>query len=267
MSEPFAFTTLYFDDPPQAGRALDVWVPEAPSAPTLFFIHGGGWGQGRRDQLHALMYAFYERGHVCVSADYRLEGTPASTQVGDVREGLALADAYLRERGIRQSIVLYGSSAGGHLALLVGLAKPGACGEDFAGVSPTIAGIVVSCAPVTFEPWEEIFPGSWEAMQKAAGVPWAQNPETYRALSPERHAGAGAPPLLFLLAECEHMFPNRLTQALVERLQKMGVSAHWRVYPDAEHGFFHEVRRKSQKMALQDVLSFVSGLAAEQGAA
>jgi acetyl esterase/lipase len=259
----FRYTSLYFDDPPVNGRAIDVWIPsQRPLRPqTLFFVHGGGWRQGRRDLMHALMREYYEKGFACVSVDYRLGSATVPVQLSDVREGLVLADAHLREQGISQPFVLHGGSAGGHLALLAGLAPQGDCGESFSEPTPSIVGIVATCAPVTFEPWEDIFPGGWASMQEAVGVSYEDAPLRYKEVSPERYATADSPPMLFLLGECEHMFPNPLTIAFVRRLQALGGSADYRVYPAAEHGFFYSLERKSQRMAFEDVLTFLEGLA------
>lgn len=262
MSAPFSYTSIYFDSPPIKERAADIWIPnELPLRPrTLVFVHGGGWQAGHREQMHTVMWGFLEKGYVCVSLDYRLGGVTVPVQLADVREGMALADAHLREQGIAQPVVLYGSSAGGHLALLAGLAPCGACGDAFEGKTPAVAGIVSSCAPVTFVPWDEIFPGSRESFSRAAGVTYEENPEQHEKISPEQYISADSPPVFFLLGECEHMFPNALTIALASRLQALGVPAEYRVYPAAEHGFFYSFERKSQQQAFRDMLAFVDGL-------
>lgn len=262
MPSRFSYQTIYFDTPPQSGRAIDIWIPQhaAIQPQTLFFIHGGGWRNGHREKMHALMYAFFEKGYPCVSVDYRLGTTPAFDQVSDIREGMALADQTLREHGIRNPFVLYGSSAGAHLALLAGLAPQGACGDTFTGETPSVSGIVSSCGPVTFEPWEDIFPPIWTSMQDVAGTPYADCPELYRRLSPEHYTSAGSPPLFFLLGECEHMFPNALTIALAERLKHEGGRVDYRIYPAAEHGFFYSTERRSQQMAFDDMLQFLTSL-------
>lgn len=259
---PYSFTSIYFDAPPIKGRAADVWIPaEKPFQPrTLVFIHGGGWNSGHREVMHDLMWGFLKKGYVCVSLDYRLGGALAPVQLSDVREGLAQADAFLRSQGIVQPIVLYGSSAGGHLALLAGLASPGACGDTFFGQTPKVAGIVTSCAPVTLVPWDEIFPGSKEAFFRAAGVACNEDSERFEKLSPEKYVSENSPPVLFLLGECEHMFPNALTIALASRLRTLGVPAEYRVYPAAEHGFFYSFERKSQQQAFRDMLLFLDGI-------
>ncbi len=227
---------------------------------TLVFIHGGGWRLGSRGDMHTLMYSFYKKGYPCVSVDYRLKGVSVSEQLADVREGMASASTRLKAQGLHQSFVLYGSSAGGHLALLAGLAPVGICGEQYDGASLDIAGIVASCAPITFEPWDDIFPGSWESMQLAVGKDFATDPECYRLVSPEQYTTVDSPPILFMLGECEHMFPNSLTIKLVERIRAQGGRAEYNIYSSAEHGFFYDIHRRAQGDAFQDMLMFLDRL-------
>lgn len=257
----FCYPSIYFDDPPQAGRAIDLWVPEKPSKPfAIFFIHGGGWRNGHREQMHQLMYGFFQAGYPCVSVCYRLGEATVATQLSDVREGMALAQKELRDRGLSDSLVLFGESAGGHLALLAGLAAPGACGDSFAGDAPKFSAIIAGSAPITFEPWENIFPVIWRSMQKAAGVPYEQDPELYRVLSPESYLSPASPPLLFLLAECEHMFPNKMTVALCEQWEAKGRLAKYHIYEQAEHGFFYALTRPAQCQAFAHIMAFLNGL-------
>ncbi|HWL51907.1 MAG TPA: alpha/beta hydrolase [Chthoniobacteraceae bacterium] len=262
MNRPFAYTSFYYDQPPQDGRALDFWLPPISNIKplTLCFVHGGGWRQGRRDQMHEIMMPFFRQGYACVSLDYRLKKVDPAVQVSDLREGMALVNDLLRERGFAQPLVLFGSSAGGHLALLAGLAAPGACGDDFTGVMPEVAGIVASCAPITLEPWDEIFPGSWDSICDFVGAPYDQEPERYRRFSPLTYGSPEAPPLFFLLADSEHMFPNAKTIEWARELRAAGVQAEHRVYPNAEHGFFYALTRQSQQMALADLLGFLQSL-------
>ncbi len=212
--------------------------------------------------MHDIMTAFFQRGYPCVSLDYRLKDADPAVQVGDIREGMALADHHLRMQGIEQPFVLYGSSAGGHLALLAGLAAQGACGESFRGATPGVAGVAVSCAAITFEPWDEMFPESWNAICEAVGVPYAEEPERYRRFSPRRYGDSDSPPLFFLLGECEHMFPNDQTIEWVGQLKALGARADYRIYPAAEHGFFYAMSRRSQRMACTDLLRFLQSLEA-----
>lgn len=251
---PFRYTTLCFDDPPREGRMLDLLLPAGPvRAPAVFMVHGGGWRAGRRDQYLRLMLALRERGHICGSTDYRLEGSRIGDQRADVAEGYRLFRAAVAEVAGPLPVVVYGGSAGGHLAGL--LAFDGARDHGAGWVPPT--GAVLASAPATFEPWDEIFPPIWRSMQDIIGVPWEREPAAYAAQSLLRLAGAQVPPLLLLDGANEHMFLRRHGEELVARLRACGVAAERHEFADAEHGFFYDVVRRPQREAFAVLSAFL----------
>jgi len=269
----------YHDSPPVMGRAWDFIWPEQPDGveddawrdvlhrPAFFFIHGGGWRAGTRDGFHKIISELVRRGHPCATTAYRLSDIDVAGQVTDVRLSYARFVQRLRERGHSGAVVPFGSSAGGHLAMLLTLAEPDACGDtppedeallEACRVRPV--GVAAQAAPITFEPWEDIFPGSWTAFQRAIGVPYEDHPERYRQASPIEHVDESSPPVYLMLAENEHMFPHRESQRLVKKMQQSGRRAETRLYPSTEHGFFYELSRWQQREALEDLVTFAESL-------
>lgn len=251
----YRYTSIAFDDQPAPGRVLDIFQPTGPTRPVaVFMVHGGGWRQGSRSNYHALMNALRDRGYTCCSTDYRLEGVDIQAQIHDVRLGYQLFRAEWGER----PVVVYGGSAGGHLAALLALADPGACGEEaVGGVWVRPAGAILASAPATFEPWDDIFPGIWASMQDIVGKPWTTDPEAYRRVSPSRYIDARSPPVLMLDGGNEHMFPRELGHDFVARLRAAGVWAERHEYPTAEHGFLYDTVRRPQKAAFAEMLRFL----------
>jgi acetyl esterase/lipase len=93
-------------------------------APVLVYLHGGGYVSGAKHrEARALLHRMAAEGWVCVSANYRLR--PAAGFVDhlvDVKKVLA----WVREHGAAYgadlgTVVVSGSSAGGHLAALAAL--------------------------------------------------------------------------------------------------------------------------------------------------
>lgn len=248
----FQFQTYYFDDPPQAARSLDVFpVMGEPRPPAMLFVHGGGWRGGTKTIHHPIMYALANKGYACAAVDYRLAGVTAKEQVADVREGWRLFAKLLTERGRDGPIVLMGGSAGAHLALLAGM-MPGDS-PDF--IPP--AGIVSTSGPVTFEPWEEMFPPIWASMRDIAGRPHHEAPELYTELSPMHWVGNATPPICLLNGDNDHMFPQYLAGQFVARMRACGRTAEHHVYEHAEHGFFYDVTRRCQQQAFADLQRFL----------
>src|SRR4249919_899820 len=109
---------------------LDLWVPASPSPPPLVvWIHGGAWMLGDRRYLpetvrpNQLFEELVAAGLAVATIDYRhaLEAQfPA--QLHDAKAAIRYLRAYANELGIEtERIGVWGESAGGHLAALVGL--------------------------------------------------------------------------------------------------------------------------------------------------
>jgi len=195
------------------------------------------------------MVALTKLGYVCGSLDYRLGGgATALEQVEDVALGRQVFTDYLKESGYPEGIVLCGSSAGAHLALLAGMRD---------SEEPTL-GIVAASGPVTFELWEEIFPPIRDAMVSIAGKSMTDAPELYRELSPYYHINGCTPPICLLNGANEHMFPRPLTEVFVAKMQLAGRFVESHVYANAEHGFFYDVTRSCQQKAFHDVTRFLA---------
>lgn len=265
------FRSYYLDTPLVSGRVFDVFAPERVTRDTaVFFVHGGGWSSGSRVTYHLLMQELNSRGFLCASTDYRLAssvryaggaGVTAVTQLGDIREAYSAFASQLEAAGRPVKIAVFGSSSGAHLAALLALAPPGACGETLpAGlrwVKPVKA--ILQATPISMEPWEDIFPQIWEGMQHAAcGWRYEDNPEIFRKLSPETYLAPDNPPCFFIEAGNEHMFPPEATLRFVAEQRKLGVKSAWKKYPMAEHGFLYAVRYPVQKRAFADMVRFLA---------
>ena len=260
----FRFESIYLDNANVSGRIIDIFRPDQISASTaVFFIHGGGWRAGSRTIYHPIMSLLCSKGIFCASADYRLD-VNVLEQLGDLREAYSFFSTELLKDNISK-IMVFGSSAGGHLALLLALARPGACGEKVLsnachGNQP-IAVTTVS-APVNFVPWPEMFPPIAEDMRRAAGVAYEADPSLYLRLSPICHIGIDSCPVLLLHAENEHMFPLSQSIDFQKKMKLFNCHCELKIYPDAEHGFFYNVTRKCQRDAFLDMELFLQRLMA-----
>jgi acetyl esterase/lipase len=92
--------------------------------PVLVYFHGGGFRMGhKRKQAKPLLNELAARGWVCVSANYRLEPAhrfPAAHV--DAKRVVAWVRAHAGDfDGDPQTIIVSGSSAGAHLAAMIGL--------------------------------------------------------------------------------------------------------------------------------------------------
>lgn len=107
---------------------LDIYQSKRASAstnrPAVIVIHGGGWVGGKKDNVfERLCLPYLEKGFVVANVEYRLASTaPAPAAVEDVLAATAWFRSNASRYGVnRKKIVVTGDSAGGHLALMVGL--------------------------------------------------------------------------------------------------------------------------------------------------
>ncbi len=248
----FSYRSIYFDDSPQADRALDIFPATGAAGPAgLFFVHGGGWFAGTRGVYHPIMRAFAKEGVECASVAYRLTPGSLGRQIDDVREGLRI---YLEDRASRQlppQVVMAGCSAGAHLALMAVLDEGGE------SLWENVLGLSMQAPALSFVPWDEIFPPIWSTMQKVIGTSYEENPKLYERASPIRLIRKGMPPVLILHAEREHMFPLEIAGEFQRIASGEGIEVTIKQYRSAEHGFFYALDRKVQREAFADILAFV----------
>jgi acetyl esterase/lipase len=258
------FKSIYFDEEPREGRILDIFeAADSAREIAFFFVHGGGWEGGSRSIFHQIIHEYVKSGFDCASTDYRLKDVTIFDQVADIRVGLDIFAADLAKRNRPQKVLLIGSSAGAHLALLTAFAKPEECGMPDRPLTFAcdIAGIAVQSAPFTFKPWQDIFPGIWQSMQSAVGAPYCDHEELYRQVSPVHYIRTGMPPLFALHAENEEMFPHEIYTRFAERSLQYGNVVQEKMYPRTEHGFFYSLERWQQREAFEDIREFAESVA------
>ena len=110
---------------------LDIYIPEKPIAnpmPAVIFTHGGGWRGG--DKYPSRVRALASHGFFGVSINYRLSGiAPFPAAVEDCKCAVRWLRAKAEKYGVDPDrIGVWGSSAGGHLAMMVG------CADETAGL-------------------------------------------------------------------------------------------------------------------------------------
>jgi acetyl esterase/lipase len=115
---------LEFSKPDRHPLRLDLYLPEQKPAnplPVIVWIHGGGWLNGSKENAKNASW-LATKGFAVASINYRLttEATwPA--QIDDCRESVRWLRANAKTYGLDPDhIGAFGSSAGGHLAALMG---------------------------------------------------------------------------------------------------------------------------------------------------
>ena len=129
-TKPLEPRTLTYASRGGVDLLLDLYLPANPvrrPIPVIVFLHGGGWSGGTRTTGPDFRRYFAQDGFAITSLEYRL--TPSITfpaNVEDVRTAVRWLKANAATHGLAADrICLWGTSAGGHLAAVAGLAPPG----------------------------------------------------------------------------------------------------------------------------------------------
>jgi len=225
---------------------LDLYLPESSSpAGLIIWVHGGAWRAGSRDNVD--LKGLVQRGWSIASVDYRL-ATAARfpAQIHDIKAAIRFLRAHASDFGYPGNrFVIAGSSAGGHLAALVGVTNGESALEgtegDFLSVSSSVQAIVdlYGASDLTTILAQSTPQGL--AMRKPAldlllgGQPDAK-PDLARLASPVFHVDAGDPPLLLLHGDQDPQMPINQSHELQGAYENAGLRVQFTVLHGSAHG-------------------------------
>jgi len=198
---------------PGRSEKLDLYLParaadDAP-VPAVVWIHGGRWVDGDKGEAraHEICETFAAAGYVCISVNYRLGAGSWPTDLYDCKNAVRFLRAHAGQYHVDPDrIGVFGGSAGGHLALMVGFTA-GEAGLEPAAPYPGVPS-AVSCVgdfygPTDFLTWRKTDAAgaalgpddhAGDAKVFAAGRP--ADAQLWRAVSPVNHLTPAAPPVL-----------------------------------------------------------------------
>ena len=226
--------------------ALDLHVPTERSSDTLLvYVHGGAWRSGSRTDVP--VKALVERGFALASVDYRLSPEakfPANMH--DLKAAIRFLRAKQGELGIKADrIVVIGSSAGGHLAALVGVTNghrelEGAVG-DHSGHSSDVQGIVSFYGASNLETiLAQSTPHGLSvrvpALELLLGELPEKNPALARLASPVTHVDANDPPMLLIHGDQDPQMPVNQSLELQAVYERAGLRVEFINVHGGAHG-------------------------------
>ncbi|MCL6505593.1 MAG: alpha/beta hydrolase [Bryobacteraceae bacterium] len=231
-------SNLRYDQYPET--VLDVLQPKTPAAgrrPGVVVIHGGGWVRGSREQMiNGFCLPFLEQGFVVANLGYRLaKVAPAPAAVTDV---LNATQWFLRNAGRfnvdRNRVVVTGASAGGHLALMVGMAPKGA------RLGPPVkVAAIINVYGIT-----DVADQIQGTNQRPYALEWIPDQpgrlELARRLSPLTYVRRDVPPILTIHGDADETVPYEHGVRLTKALRDAGADAQLIPVPQGRHGFTKE---------------------------
>jgi acetyl esterase/lipase len=212
-------------------------MPKAPATaprPAIVVIHGGGWLEGSRSsfsyppkQPPGNIFDLAHLGFVAVTIDYRLSGEatyPAG--LDDCRCAVRWLRAHSADYGVDPNrIGAWGNSAGGHLALMLGLAPEPPLPESapFREQSSRVQAVVSDSGPIDLEHGFHHHQVHTAIERFLGGPPDEKRLAAYREASPSSYVSADAPPLLLIYGAADGQVGVETSDLLVSRLQQAGV--------------------------------------------
>lgn len=199
---------------PGRTETLDLYLPAGrPSgtrSPGIVFIHGGGWMGGSNSDGRSVEVCttLAEAGYVCASIEYRLTRQGRwPTNVYDCKNAVRFLRSNAGKYGIDTSHMgVIGGSAGGHLALMVGMTSDVPSLEPpapYPGVSDQVQAVVDMYGITDIRTRKNISPdGTPGEIAPLSNSVFGDKPDVTdadRALaSPVTHISASTPPILIL---------------------------------------------------------------------
>ncbi len=218
--------------------------PKEPM-PVVVFIHGGGWSGGNKQHGLPLLTPLAEKGYFCVSVGYRLSGEAAwPAQIHDCKAAIRWLRANAKKYHINpDKIGVWGTSAGGHLALLVGLSADqkeleGQSGSP--GHSSRVACVVNWFGPTELlAAWKDptLPPMVKNVLDKLVGTQAEQKHHLLKAASPLSYVSQDDPPVLTMHGTKDPIVPFSQATMLDEAMKKVGALSYLVPVENAGHGF------------------------------
>ena len=247
---------------------LDLYLPQGSAQrwPVILWLHGGGWRLGDRRLAPDLSRFFAQRGFAMASIDYRLSQQALfPAQVHDVKAAIrwlrANADRYSLDR---ERIGLWGSSAGGHLAVLAALtASTDLLKDDQSShleQPEYVLAVVDGYGPTDFLLMDEqrdangkpsddpesiqLPPGKKSTDADSAeslliGAPLLERPDLVKQANPLTYVHADAPPMLILHGLSDTAVPAQQSELLYNALVATGNAVTLGLITGLGHGFLN----------------------------
>lgn len=239
--------------PPDAGFAGDVpYVKDAHERqkldvafskkggqrPLLAWIHGGAFMGGDKAENHAIWADLMKRGYAVATINYRLSGDAKwPAQITDCKAAIRFLRAHAKDYNIAPGrIAVWGSSAGGHLAALVGTsggARKLDVGEHL-DQSSTVSCSVDMFGPIDFEKMPQFSsPTSPEA--RMWGRATSDALDLAREACPITYLSKDTPPVLIFHGDADGVVNISQSQLFDAAMKRAGAPGEFITLPGIGH--------------------------------
>ncbi len=237
---------------------LDLYIHNdltAP-APTLIYIHGGGWIFGTKETSVLMLLPYMEMGWNIVNVEYRMASVSlAPAAVEDCRCALQWVIRNAKQFNIDTSkLVVTGHSAGGHLSLTTGM-MPASAGLDRQCYGPEDLKVAAIVNWYGISDVNDLLDGP---NLKNYAVMWlgsqTNRDEIAKRVSPLTYVRAGLPPIITIHGDADSVVPYSQSVRLHKALDNVGVTNKLVTIKGGGHGNFERTDTVNAYAAIKEFL-------------
>ena len=225
-------------------QKLDIYQPEnsvGSNLPAVVFVHGGGWVGGDKKEFVTKATELATRGYVSISINYRLAPKhkyPAAIE--DAQRAVRWLRTHASEYHVDpKRIASMGTSAGGHLATLLGLTDDPSRVGDGPVVSSRVNCVVdyYGRMDLTIDPTSEKHEDYRERFMGTTLATSIESQRAYRRASPFFHVDKLSPPILIVQGGLDQQVEPIQSDRMFAELQRAGIKCWYLKLSGQGHGF------------------------------
>lgn len=255
-AEPKVLRDIEYARAQEQALLLDLYLPEktATPPPLLIYVHGGAWRSGTKTDVP--IEPLLKKGVAIASVEYRLTPVaPFPANIHDLKASVRFLRAKAVEYGYDpKRFIIVGSSAGGHLAALVGVSNghkelEGKLGQ-FVDQSSDVQAIVSlygasNLQTILKQSTQRGLDVRVPALQLLLGGQPDDKPALAKLASPVAQVDKNDPPLLLIHGDQDPQMPIQQSYELQEAYEKLKLPVQFEVIHGGVHGgveFYDEKR-------------------------
>ena len=262
---------------------LDIYIPKKGRRPmpVIIWVHGGGWKGGSKGGISRPV-GVLSRGYALVSVEYRLSGEAIwPAQIEDCKAAIRWTRANAKTYGLDPDrIGAWGSSAGGHLVAMMGVAgdvEKFDTHREYADTSARVQAVCDWFGPTDFTQMDAHRPKGARLVHDDPDSPESRlvggpiQKERYLPIcadaNPITYVTKDDPPILIMHGDRDMSVPIHQSKLFYRALKEAGVDATFYIVKGGGHGFRDAQNDSPEDLANRAIDFFDKQFGLQQGQA